>query len=70
VSTIPARLAGIWTRDQRRATARHLLDELALQALATHVFPFEDAAAGYAAVDRGEPGLLHAAFDYRASSSE
>ena len=27
--------------------------------------PNSDAAAGYAAVDRGEPGLLHAAFDYR-----
>ncbi|HEX6403263.1 MAG TPA: zinc-binding dehydrogenase [Pseudonocardiaceae bacterium] len=65
VSTIPARLAGSWTRDRRRATARRLLDELPVQGLATHVFPFEDAAAGYAAVDRGEPGLLHAAFDYR-----
>ena len=65
VSTIPARLAGSWTRDRRRATARRLLDELPVQGLATHAFPFEDAAAGYAAVDRGEPGLLHAAFDYR-----
>lgn len=65
VSTIPARLAGSWTRDRRRATARRLLDELPVQGLATHVFPFEDAAAGYAAVDRGEPGLQHAAFDYR-----
>lgn len=65
VSTIPARLAGVWTRDRRRATARRLLDELPVQALATHVFAFEDAAAGYAVVDRGEPGLLHAAFDYR-----
>jgi 2-desacetyl-2-hydroxyethyl bacteriochlorophyllide A dehydrogenase len=65
VSTIPARLAGTWTRDRRQATARRLLNELPVQALATHVFPFTDAAAGYAAVDRGEPGLLHAAFDYR-----
>jgi threonine dehydrogenase-like Zn-dependent dehydrogenase len=65
VSTIPARLAGTWSRDRRRATARRLLDELPVQALATHVFPFTDAAAAYAAVDRGEPGLLHAAFDYR-----
>ena len=65
VSTIPARLAGTWSRDRRRATARRLLDELPVQALATHVFPFTDAAAAYAAVDRGEPGLLHAAFDYQ-----
>jgi threonine dehydrogenase-like Zn-dependent dehydrogenase len=65
VSTIPARLAGVWTRDRRRTTARRLLDELPLRALATHVFPFDDAAAGYAALARGEPGLLHAAFDYQ-----
>ena len=69
VSTIPTQLAGVWTRGRRRATARRLLDELPVQALATHVFAFEDAAAGYAAVDRGEPGLLHAAFDYQSSSS-
>ncbi|MBV8995828.1 MAG: zinc-binding dehydrogenase [Pseudonocardiales bacterium] len=65
VSTIPARLGGVWTRDRRRTTARRLLDELPLRALATHVFPFDDAAAGYAALARGEPGLLHAAFDYQ-----
>ncbi|HET9257682.1 MAG TPA: zinc-binding alcohol dehydrogenase [Pseudonocardiaceae bacterium] len=67
VSTIPTRLAGTWTRDRRRATAARLLGELPLQALATHVFPFDDAAAGYAALARGEPGLLHAAFTYRSS---
>ena len=68
VRTIPARLAGTWTRDRRRATARRLLDELPVQALATHVFPFDEAAAAYAVVDRGEPRLLHAAFDYRSLS--
>jgi 2-desacetyl-2-hydroxyethyl bacteriochlorophyllide A dehydrogenase len=68
VSTIPARLAGTWTRNRRRATAHRLLAELPVQALATHVFPFDEAAVGYAAVDRGEPGLLHAAFDYWSSS--
>lgn len=67
VSTIPARLAGVWTRNRRRATARRLLDELPLQVLATHVFPFDDATAGYAALARGESGLLHAAFDYESS---
>jgi 2-desacetyl-2-hydroxyethyl bacteriochlorophyllide A dehydrogenase len=65
VSTIPARLGAAWTRDRRRAAARRLLEELPVQVLATHVFPFEDAAVAYAAVDRGESGLLHAAFSYR-----
>jgi 2-desacetyl-2-hydroxyethyl bacteriochlorophyllide A dehydrogenase len=65
VSTIPACLAATWTRHRRRAAAHRLLDELPVQVLATHVFPFDDAATAYAAVDRGEPGLLHAALDYR-----
>ena len=65
VSTIPAGLGAAWTRDRRRATARRLLEELPVQVLATHVFPFKDAALAYAAVDRGESGLLHAALSYR-----
>jgi len=65
VSTIPAGLSAAWTRDRRRATARRLLEELPVQVLATHVFPFQDAALAYAAVDRGESGLLHAALSYR-----
>lgn len=65
VSTIPARLGAAWTRDRRRAAARRLLEQLPVQVLATHVFPFEDAAVAYAAVDRGESGLLHAALSYR-----
>jgi hypothetical protein len=65
VSTIPARLGAAWTRDRRRAAARRLLEELPVQVLATHVLPFEDAALAYATVDRGEPGLLHAALSYR-----
>ena len=64
VSTIPARLAVAWTRDRRRATVARLLEELPLQVLATHVFPFDDPAAAYAALARGEPGLLHVAFAY------
>jgi 2-desacetyl-2-hydroxyethyl bacteriochlorophyllide A dehydrogenase len=65
VSTIPASLTAAWTRERRRAAARRLLEELPVQVLASHVFPFEDAAAAYAAVDRGEPGILHAALSYR-----
>lgn len=64
VSTIPARLAATWNRHRRQVAARRLLDELPVEVLATHVFPFEDAAAAYAAVARGEPGLLHAALGY------
>jgi 2-desacetyl-2-hydroxyethyl bacteriochlorophyllide A dehydrogenase len=65
VSTIPARLAGTWDRARRREVARSLLAELPLAALATHEFPFEGAADAYAAIDRGEPGLIHAALRYR-----
>ena len=66
VSTIPAALAGRWDRARRRAAARALLAELPVAALATHEFPFERAAEAYAAVDRGEPGLIHAALRYPA----
>lgn len=69
VSTIPARLAAAWTRDRRRATVARLLKELPLHVLATHAFPFDDPAAAYEALAHGEPGLLHAAFDYPASRS-
>jgi 2-desacetyl-2-hydroxyethyl bacteriochlorophyllide A dehydrogenase len=61
VSTIPAALAGRWTTERRREAARRLLGELPLAAVATTVFSYRDAPAAYAAVDRGEPGLLHAA---------
>lgn len=64
VSTIPARLAGRWDRARRRAVARDLMSELPLAALATHEFPFERAADAYAAIDRGEPGLIHATLRY------
>ncbi|HKA68626.1 MAG TPA: zinc-binding alcohol dehydrogenase [Actinomycetes bacterium] len=64
VSSIPAALRGRWDLDRRRATVRRLLAELPLQVLATSEFPFADAASAYAAVDRGEPGLLHAALRY------
>jgi hypothetical protein len=46
-----------------------LLNDLPLEVLASHTFPFDDPAAAYAALARGEPGLLHAAFDYSSSVS-
>jgi 2-desacetyl-2-hydroxyethyl bacteriochlorophyllide A dehydrogenase len=64
VSSIPAALAGRWSRDRRRVVARDLLHELPLAPLATHSFPFEQAAEAFAAIDRGEAGLMHAALCY------
>jgi 2-desacetyl-2-hydroxyethyl bacteriochlorophyllide A dehydrogenase len=64
VSSVPAALTGRWPRDRRRAVARSLLAELPLAALATHAFPLADAAAAFAAVDRGDAGLVHAALCY------
>lgn len=64
VSTIPAALAGRWTLERRRAVAAGLLAELPLAAVATHTFPAAAAADAFAALDRGEEGLLHAALCY------
>ena len=64
VSTIPAALQNRWDGDRRRVAARDLLAVLPLERLATTEFPFEDAAEAYATIDRGEPGLLHAALRY------
>lgn len=64
VSTIPAHLASRWTVPRRRAVAARLLATLPVDALATHEFPFAGAADAFAAVDRGEPGLVHAALCY------
>lgn len=63
VSTLGPR-ATRWDRRRRLHTTRALLDELPLPALATHTFPFEQAAEAYAALDRGEEGLVHAALEY------
>ncbi len=66
VSTIPEALAGEWTVGRRRAVAAELLTALPLDRLATHDFAFstDGVRAAYAALDRGEPGLLHAALRY------
>jgi 2-desacetyl-2-hydroxyethyl bacteriochlorophyllide A dehydrogenase len=64
VSTIPAALSGRWSIARRREAVRDLLPTLPLDALATHTFPFERASDAYAALDRGEPGLVHAALCY------
>jgi threonine dehydrogenase-like Zn-dependent dehydrogenase len=64
VSTIPVHLQGRWNVARRRAATLDLMAELPLQALSTHEFPLADAASAFAAVDRGEEGLLHAALWY------
>jgi 2-desacetyl-2-hydroxyethyl bacteriochlorophyllide A dehydrogenase len=64
VSTIPAAQQGRWDVARRRAAARDLLGGLPLPRLATTEFAFGDAAAAYAAIDRGEAGLMHAALRY------
>jgi threonine dehydrogenase-like Zn-dependent dehydrogenase len=65
VSTIPARLSASWDRRRRLRTARDLLTDLPLEAFTTRTFAFEAAGEAFAALDRGEPGLLHAALVYR-----
>jgi 2-desacetyl-2-hydroxyethyl bacteriochlorophyllide A dehydrogenase len=64
VSTIPARLADRWDVLRRRREAVTLLDELPLNAIASHTFAFEEAADAYRALDAGEPGLIHVALRY------
>jgi 2-desacetyl-2-hydroxyethyl bacteriochlorophyllide A dehydrogenase len=64
VSTIPSRLAARWDVPRRRRAAMRLMGELPLKLLATHEVPFERAAAAYAALDRGDDGVLHVAMRF------
>jgi 2-desacetyl-2-hydroxyethyl bacteriochlorophyllide A dehydrogenase len=64
VSTIATRLSARWTLERRRSTVQALLPELPLGALATHTFQFEDAAAAFCALDRGDEDVVHAALSY------
>jgi 2-desacetyl-2-hydroxyethyl bacteriochlorophyllide A dehydrogenase len=65
VSTIPAALTARWDRPRRAEAAWSLARELPLAALASHEFPFEQAAEAYARLDRQQDGLVHAALRYR-----
>jgi 2-desacetyl-2-hydroxyethyl bacteriochlorophyllide A dehydrogenase len=65
VSTLPAALTARWDRGRRAALAWRLARELPLAALATHEFPFEQAAEAYASVDAKRDGLIHATLRYR-----
>jgi threonine dehydrogenase-like Zn-dependent dehydrogenase len=64
VSTIPRRLQDTWTLERRRKAALGLMRELPLDVLATHTYPISDAARAFEAIDRREPGLIHAALVY------
>jgi 2-desacetyl-2-hydroxyethyl bacteriochlorophyllide A dehydrogenase len=64
VSSIPAALSASWSRERRRSVVRELLHALPLTPLATHSYPFEHAGEAFAAVDRGDAGLIHAALCY------
>jgi 2-desacetyl-2-hydroxyethyl bacteriochlorophyllide A dehydrogenase len=64
VSTIPAVLSAQWTIRRRREVAHALLARLPLEHVATHDFPFSEAASAFAAVDQGQAGLVHAALRY------
>jgi 2-desacetyl-2-hydroxyethyl bacteriochlorophyllide A dehydrogenase len=63
VSTI-GRRAARWDRARRLDTTRGLLTELPLSELASHTFPFEQAPEAYAAIDRGDEGVVHVALAY------
>jgi threonine dehydrogenase-like Zn-dependent dehydrogenase len=64
VSTIPSRLAARWNVARRRRTAAGLMNDLPLKALSTHDVPFTRAADAYAALDRGDTGVMHLALRF------
>jgi 2-desacetyl-2-hydroxyethyl bacteriochlorophyllide A dehydrogenase len=63
VSTVGGR-AVRWDRLRRLEATQALLAELPLAALASHTLPLELAAEAYAALDRGDDGVVHVALDY------
>ena len=63
VSTIGGR-AVRWDRQRRLETTQALLAGLPLSALSSHTFPFERVQEAYAAIDRGDDGVVHVALAY------
>jgi 2-desacetyl-2-hydroxyethyl bacteriochlorophyllide A dehydrogenase len=63
VSTVGSRAAR-WDRRRRLATVQALLGDLPLPALASHTFPLDRADEAYAALDRGDDGIVHVALAY------
>ncbi len=65
VSTLPAALTARWDRRRRAELAWRLVGELPLPVLATHEFPFEQAADAYACLDSAAGNPIHVALRYR-----
>ncbi|HET7855177.1 MAG TPA: zinc-binding alcohol dehydrogenase [Gaiellaceae bacterium] len=63
VSTVGGR-AVRWNRRRRLETSRALLAELPLSLLSSHTFPLERVREAYAALDRGDDGVVHVALSY------
>jgi 2-desacetyl-2-hydroxyethyl bacteriochlorophyllide A dehydrogenase len=63
VSTIGGR-AVRWDRPRRLEATQALLAELPLAVLASHTFPLERVRDAYAALDRGDEGVIHVALEY------
>ncbi len=63
VSTIGHRAAR-WDRRRRLEATQALLAELPLTVLSSHTLPFEQMREGYAALDRGDDGVVHVALAY------
>jgi 2-desacetyl-2-hydroxyethyl bacteriochlorophyllide A dehydrogenase len=63
VSTI-GRRAGRWDRRRRLETTQGLLAELPLSFLSSHTFPLDRIREAYAALDRGDDGVVHVAVAY------
>jgi 2-desacetyl-2-hydroxyethyl bacteriochlorophyllide A dehydrogenase len=53
-----------WDRRRRLETTQALLAELPLAFLSSHTFPFERVREAYAALDRGDDGVVHVALAY------
>ena len=64
VSNLGGALSGRWDRRRRTEEAIRLLRELPIDLLTTHVFPFDRASEAFAALDRGDDGVVHICLRY------
>ena len=64
VSTLDAALSDRWSRDRRTDLVRRLLEELPLDHLVTHRFPFNAAASAYELLERAPEECLQVVLDY------
>jgi 2-desacetyl-2-hydroxyethyl bacteriochlorophyllide A dehydrogenase len=64
VSTLDPGLAPRWSRDRRTDLVRTLLEELPLDGLVSHRFPFAAAASAYALLEKAPEECLQVVLDY------